>query len=63
MGRLSILDYKLEESNFNFRYVRLYDLDITREKWLNYLQTVDTVIRRRILRHLIWVCTVSKLPF
>ena len=28
------------DSNFNFRYVRLCDLDILREKWLNYLQTV-----------------------
>ena len=26
----------LEESNFNFRYFRLFDLDIPREKWLNY---------------------------
>ena len=24
----------------DFRYVRIYDLDISREKWLNYLQTV-----------------------
>ena len=31
----------LEESNFNFRHVRLYDLDIPREKWLNCLQTAD----------------------
>ena len=29
----------LEDSNFNFRYVRLCDLDILKEKWLNYLQT------------------------
>ena len=28
----------LEESNFNFRYVGLYDLDIPKGKWLNYLQ-------------------------
>ena len=27
--------YILEEFNINFRYVRLYDLDIPREKWLN----------------------------
>ena len=27
----------LEVSNFSFRYVRLCDLDIPREKWLNYL--------------------------
>ena len=46
-----------------FRYVRLWDLYIPREKWLNYLQTVETLIRCRILRHLIWVCTVCQLPF
>ena len=28
--------YNLEDSNFDFRYVRLCDLDILREKWLNY---------------------------
>ena len=55
--------YILEESNFNFRYIRLWDLHIPREKWLNYLQTVETLIRRRILRRLIWVCTVCQLPF
>ena len=32
----------MEESNFDFRYVRLYDLDIPREKWLSYLHTVAT---------------------
>ena len=51
----------LEESNFNFRYVRLWDLHISREKWLNYLQTVDTLIRCQIQGHLIWVCTVCQL--
>ena len=58
--------YILEESNFNFRYVRLWDLHIPREKWLNCLQTVEILIRlirRRILRRLIWVCTVCQLPF
>ena len=25
----------IEESIFNFRYVRLYDVDIRKEKWLN----------------------------
>ena len=35
----------LEDSNFNFRYVRLCDLDVHREKWLNYLQMVETLIR------------------
>ena len=28
----------LEESNFNFRYVRLWDLNFPREKWLYYMQ-------------------------
>ena len=37
--------------------------NIHREKWLNYLQTVETLIRRRFLRHLIWVYTVCQLPF
>ena len=32
--------YILEESNFNLRYVRLCDLHIPREKWLNYMQAV-----------------------
>ena len=44
----------LEESSFDFMHVRLYDLDIPTEKWLNYLQTVDPVM--------IWVCTVFQLP-
>ena len=39
----------LEDSNFEFRYVRLCCLDIPREKMVNYLQTVETLIRRRIL--------------
>ena len=29
--------YILEEPNFNLSYVRLCDLDIPREKWLNYI--------------------------
>ena len=48
--------YILEESNFSFRYVRLCDLDIPREKWQKYLQTVETLI---ILWHLIWVCSLQ----
>ena len=36
--------YILEDSNFSFRYVRLCDLDIPREKWFNYLQTVETLM-------------------
>ena len=35
--------YILEETNFNFRYVRLCDLDILWEKWINFLQTVETL--------------------
>ena len=35
-------NYILEGSNFDFRYVRLCGLDIPREKWLSYLQTVET---------------------
>ena len=53
----------LEEFNFNFRYVRLWDLGFAREKWLHNLQTVETLIRRRVLRRLIWVCTVCQIPF
>ena len=30
----------MEESSFRFKYAKLYGLDIPREKWLNYLQTV-----------------------
>ena len=39
----------LEESIFVFGYVRLYDVDILKEKLLNYLQTVETLIRRCVL--------------
>ena len=42
--------YILEESKFNFRYVRLYNLDNPGEKCINYLQTD--------MRRLILVCTV-----
>ena len=52
----------LEESNFNFRYVRLWGLHIPRDKWLNYFQIVETLIRCHILRCLIWVWTVCQLP-
>ena len=57
------LHYILKESNFNFRYARLCDLYIPRDKWLNYLQTLETLIRLGILWHLIRVCTVCHLPF
>ena len=40
-----------------------YEIHIFLEKWLNYLQTGETLIRSRILRRLIWVCTVCQLPF
>ena len=33
------------------------------KKWLNYFQTVETLIRRRVLQRLIWVCTVCRLSF
>ena len=41
----------------------LWDLHIPREKWLNFLQTVKTLIRCHRMRRLIWVCTVCQLPF
>ena len=37
--------YILEVSNFDFRYIRLCDLDIPKEKGLNYLQTMATLIK------------------
>ena len=40
---------QMEESNFNYRYVKLCDSNIPREKWQNYLQTVESLIRRRFL--------------
>ena len=53
----------LEESIFDLRYVRLYGIDISTEKRLKYLQTMETLIRRRALRCLIRVCAVCQLPF
>ena len=38
--------YITEDSDFDFRSVRLCDYDIPREKVLNYLQIVETLIRR-----------------
>ena len=32
------------ELNFSFRYIRLCDIDIPRENWQNYWQTVETLI-------------------
>ena len=46
----------------DFRYVRLYHIDIPKEKWLNYLQIMETFIGRCDLRPLICVCTVCQLP-
>ena len=34
-------------SNFSFRYVRICNLDNPEKIWLNYLLTVETLIRRR----------------
>ena len=58
----TLLHYILEESVFDSRYVRLYDIDIYKKDRLTYLQTVETLIRRRVLRRMIWVCTVCQLP-
>ena len=58
----TLTHYILEESIFDFSNVRLNDTDIPEEKWLNYLQTVEILIRRRVLRRLIGVCSVSQLP-
>ena len=55
--------YILEESNFNFRYVQIWDLDIPRQKWLNCLQTVEILFWCHVLQHLIWVCTVCQFLF
>ena len=53
--------YILEESKFNSRYVKLCDLDIPREKWLNYLQTVENLIRCYTAQCRVWVCIVCQL--
>ena len=39
----------MDDSNFDIRYVRLCDFDIPGEKWLNYLQTVETLISLIVL--------------
>ena len=55
--------YILEEFDFNFKHVRLSDLNSSREKWLNYMQKEETLLTRcHILQCLIWVCTVCQLP-
>ena len=55
--------YILEESDFNVRDVRLFDLAIPREKCPNYLQTLKTLIGHCTMWHLIWVCNICQLPF
>ena len=55
--------YILEDPNFDFRYIWLCDLDIPKEKWLNYLQTAETLIIRCRMQHLISICTVCQLAF
>ena len=52
----------LEESNFNLWYVRLCDLDISREKkMLKYLQTAQNLIGHYVFYHM-RVCTNWQLP-
>ena len=50
----------MEDSNYDFRYVRLCDLEIPKENRLNYLQIVETPDQ---MQHLIWVCIVCQIPF
>ena len=45
------------------KYIRLCDLEISGEIYLNYLQTLETLIRHSILQHLICVCTICQLYF
>ena len=53
--RLNKLPLHIQEgSNFNIRYVRLCDLDIPVEKRLDCLQTVENLIRGRILLYKSW---------
>ena len=48
---------------FLYEACQLSDLDIPREKWVNYLQTVETLIKCHVLQCLIWVYTVCQVPF
>ena len=48
--------------NAKLRYVRLYDTDIPKEKWLNYLQTAERLNGCHILWRLVRVSTVCQLP-
>ena len=58
---------EMMEARVQFQFYNVgtsgWDLHIPREKWLNYLQTVETLFRCLVLQHLIWVCTVCQLPF
>ena len=55
---LGVRNFRVFEILGHLPYIRLCGLDILREKWLNCLQTVETLIRRRVVRCLIWVSTV-----
>ena len=52
----------LDRSISNIRHVFFY-YDHVLYKYLNLMQTVWTLIRRRVLRRLIWVSTVCQCPF
>ena len=54
LNRLSHTIYWKSPISILGHNVQLWDLHIPREKWLNYLQTVETLIRR---------CTVCQIPF
>ena len=54
--------FLLEEWNFSFS-MSDYVIQIFLEKWLNHLQTMETLIRCCTLWHLIWVCTICHIPF
>ena len=56
--------YILEDSNFDFRYVRLCDLNIYEMLRFRYsLRKVVELFVNSVLWRLIWVCTVCQLPF
>ena len=46
-----------------FRYVRLYYIDGPKEKWLNYLQTVETLIRCHIFGNCSWSALFARYLF
>ena len=59
----SPLYYIWEESNFNFRYVRLCDLDVPREKWLKSRYRYPDQMPYSAARRLVWDCTVCQYLF